>query len=159
MQVSSSAFYSWKNTPDKPFDATEFNLDVAMKDMFKEHKMILGSRRMVTELAKKNIVIGRYKARSMMRRLGLVARYPRKFKATTDSNHNNRVEPNKLNRQFTVDDVNRYWTTDITYVPTHQGFLYLAVVMDLYSRRIVGWSIADNMRTELVFQHLTWRIG
>ncbi|WP_413702366.1 IS3 family transposase [Psychromonas sp. KJ10-10] len=149
MKVSSSAFYDWIHAPIKPFDAPEFHLDSAVKSTFKEHKMTLGSRRMVTELAKKNIVIGRFKARSTMRKLGLVARYPKKFKTTTDSNHSNRIEPNKLNRKFTVNESDRVWTTDITYIATHQGFIYLAVVMDLYSRRIVGWTIADNMRTEL----------
>lgn len=149
MQVSSSAFYAWQNAPMKPFDTSGFILDCAVQNTFNTHKMTLGSRRMVTELAKKNIIIGRYKARSTMRKLGLAARYPKKYKTTTDSNHNNRIEPNKLNRQFTVDEANRYWTTDITYIATHQGFIYLAIVMDLYSRRIVGWSIADNMRTEL----------
>ena len=149
MQVSSTAFYDWQNAPIKPFDTSGFNLDNAVQNTFKTHRMTLGSRRMVTELAKQNIVIGRYKARSIMRKLGLVARYPKKYKTTTDSNHSNRIESNKLNRQFIVNEANRYWTTDITYIATHQGFLYLAVVMDLYSRRIVGWSIADNMRTEL----------
>lgn len=149
MQVSSSAFYAWENTAIKPFDTLGFNLDCTVKNTFKTHRMTLGSRRMVTELAKQNIVIGRYKARSTMRKLGLVARYPKKYQTTTDSNHNNRIEPNKLNRQFTVEEANHYWTTDITYIATHQGFIYLAIVMDLYSRRIVGWSIADNMRTEL----------
>ena len=149
MKVSSSAFYEWTHAPMKLFDSPAFHLDSAVKSTFKEHKMTLGSRRMVTELAKKNIVIGRFKARSAMRKLGLVARYPKKFKTTTDSNHSHRIEPNKLNRKFTVSEADRVWTTDITYIATHQGFIYLAVVMDLFSRRIVGWSIADNMRTEL----------
>ena len=115
MQVSSSAFYDWQHAPIKPFDTSGFNLDSAVESTFKTHIMTLGSRRMVTELAKQNIVIGRYKARSTMRKLGLVARYPKKYKTTTDSNHSNRIEPNKLNRQFTVNEANRYWTTDITY--------------------------------------------
>jgi putative transposase len=73
----------------------------------------------LTELAKQNITIGRYKARSTMHKLELVARYPNKYKTTTVSNHNNRIEPNKLNRKFTVDEANRYWTIDISYIDTH----------------------------------------
>lgn len=92
MQVSSTAFYDWQNAPIKPFDTSEFNLDNAVQNTFKTHRMTLGSRRMVTELAKQNIVIGRYKARSIMRKLELVARYPKKYKMTTDSNHSNRIE-------------------------------------------------------------------
>ena len=76
MRVSSSAFYSWQSAPAKPFDVSGFNLVFAIKSTFKEHKMTLGSRRMVTELAKKNIVIGRYKARSAMRQLGPIAGNP-----------------------------------------------------------------------------------
>ena len=75
--------------------------------------MILGSKRIVTELVKQNIVIGHYKARSTMLKLGLVARYPKKYQTTAGSNHNNRIEPNKFNRQFTVEEANRYWTSGV----------------------------------------------
>ncbi|MFT4836150.1 MAG: hypothetical protein ACI8UC_000829 [Psychromonas sp.] len=103
MQASSSAFYAWGNMPIEPFDGLGFNLDCTVKNTFKTHRITLGSRRVVTELA-----IGRYKARSTMGKLGLVARYPQKYQTTTDSNHNNRIEPHKLNRQFTVEEANRY---------------------------------------------------
>ena len=149
MNVGTSSFYTWQNKPKNVIDINRFQFDVAVKETFKEHKMTLGSRRMVSELAKKGIVIGRYKARMTMRRLGLVPRYPKKFKVTTDSAHNNRIEPNRLARKFLVNKINTCWTTDITYIHTHHGFIYLAVVMDLYSRRIVGWSIADHMKTSL----------
>ncbi len=100
-------------------------------------------------LFSRSIIVSEGKLPFNLEQHNLSLRQNQKYKTTTDSNHNNRIEPNKLNRKFNVDEANRYWTTDITYIATHQGFIYLAVVMDLYSRRIVGWSIANNMRTEL----------
>ncbi|SGY90983.1 Integrase catalytic region [Moritella viscosa] len=88
------------------------------------------------------------------------ARYPRRFKVTTDSKHNFNIADNLLERKFDVQQPNKYWTTDITYVWTLEGWMYLAVVMDLYSRQIIGWSIADNMKTEMCLQALQmayWR--
>ena len=84
-----------------------------------------------------------------MKRLGLQVRYPKKFKVTTDSNHNEAISPNRLNRKFDVIAPNKVWTTDITYVWTLEGWLYVAIVMDLFSRQIVGWAIDDHMRTLL----------
>ena len=84
-----------------------------------------------------------------MSELGLKVRYPKKFKVTTDSNHNDATSPNKLNRQFTVELPNKAWATDITYVWTLEGWIYVAVVIDLFSRQVVGWAINDHMRTSL----------
>ena len=87
--------------------------------------------------------------RHLMARLGLKARYPKRFKVTTDSNHNEAISPNSLDRQFEAKAPKQVWTTDITYVWTLEGWLYLAVVIDLFSRQVVGWAVADHMRTSL----------
>jgi putative transposase len=95
-----------------------------------------------------------------MVRLGLKVRYPKRFKVTTDSNHSEAISPNSLDRQFDVVAPNQVWTTDITYIWTLEGWLYLAVVIDLFSRQVVGWAIADPMRTELcacALQMAFWR--
>ena len=95
-----------------------------------------------------------------MRKLALKPRYPKRFKVTTDSNHNESIAPNLLNRQFEIALPNSVWTTDITYVWTLEGWLYLAVVIDLFSRQVVGWSIDDHMRTSLcvnALQMAFWR--
>ncbi len=100
-----------------------------------------------------------------MKKLGLKPRYPKRFKVTTDSDHNETISPNLLNRQFDVAAPNKVWTTDITYVRTLEGWLYVAIVIDLFSRQVLGWSIADHMRTSLcVVPHCVlmphkWRFG
>jgi putative transposase len=95
-----------------------------------------------------------------MKTLGLKPRYPKRFKATTASDHNDAISPNHLNRQFDVTAPNKVWTTDITYVWTLEGWLYVAVVIDLFSRQVVGWSMDDHMRTSLcvnALQMVFWR--
>ena len=81
---------------------------------------------------------------------GLACKTKRRFKVTTDSKHSNPISPNLLERQFTVLNPDKYWVGDITYIPTKNGWLYLATVIDLYSRQIIGWSMADNMKVKLV---------
>ena len=89
-----------------------------------------------------------------MREAGLRARSKRKFKATTDSNHRHPVAPNLLNRQFDVSQLDRVWLGDITYIPTGEGWLYLAVLMDLASRQIIGWSMSERITSGLTLQAL-----
>jgi transposase InsO family protein len=111
-------------------------------------------------LQKQGVTIGRFKTRRLMRELKLQARYPKRLKVTTDSNHNESISPNQLDRQFQVAKPNQVWTTDITYVWTLQGWLYVAVVIDLFSRQVVGWAIGDHMRTSLCINALQmafWR--
>jgi transposase InsO family protein len=94
-----------------------------------------------------------------MRADGLRGRIRRRFRTTTDSDHTLPVAPNTLNRQFTVDSPDRVWAGDITYLPTASGWGYLAVILDLHSRMVVGWALADHMRTELVEDALTVALG
>ena len=115
---------------------------------------------MVGELHKAGFKVGRYKVRALMKKWGLKPRYPKRFKVTTDSNHNETISPNFLDRNFDVVAPNKVWTTYITYVWTLEGWLYVAIVLDLFSRQIVGWSIADHMRTSLctnALQMAFWR--
>jgi putative transposase len=100
-------------------------------------------------LQKAGIEAGRYKVRHLMARLGLEVRYPKRYRVTTDSDHNEAISPNTLDRQFAVVAPNKVWTTDITYVWTLEGWLYVAIVIDLFSRQVVGWAIDDPMQTSL----------
>jgi len=109
---------------------------------------------------KEDIQVGRFKSRRLMKKLGLKARYPKRFKVTTDSDHNDAISPNFLNRQFDVAVPNKVWTTDITYFWILEGWLYIALVIDLFFRQVVGWAIDDHMRTSLcvnALQMAFWR--
>ena len=99
--------------------------------------------------------IGRAQTATIMRENGLVGRTPRPFRRTTDSKHDLPIAPNLVARDFNPPAMNKVWVADITYVRTWAGWLYLAVVIDLFSRRVVGWAIADHMRTELVLSALS----
>lgn len=161
MQVSTSAFYAWSRMPEESDKKTlKKQLETKAAQLFEENKKVYGSRRLSEAFIKEDIQVGRYKARQLMKKLGLKPRYPKRFKVTTDSDHHEAISPNLLNRQFEVAEHNKVWTTDITYVWTLEGWLYVAVVMDLFSRQVVGWSIDDHMRTSLcvnALQMACWR--
>lgn len=153
MEVSTSADYGWIQTPEQSDKKQKHQvLASKTKQIFLEHRSVYGSRRLSDRLRKQGFEVGRYKARSLMQELKLVARYPKRFKSTTDSNHRESISPNKLDRQLTVTEPNTVWTTDITYVWTLQGWLYVAVIIDLFSRQVVGWAIDNHMRTSLCVQ-------
>jgi transposase InsO family protein len=156
MRVSRSGFYDYlkrfnwgaDNDPD------EDRLKSRVRQIFKQSKGSYGSRRMSKQLKGEGHAVGRFKARRFMRDLGLKAKAPRRYKVTTNSRHGFQVAPNVLNRQFDVAAPNKAWTTDISYVWTLEGWLYLAIVMDLYSRQIVGWAMNKRMQTQLTLDAL-----
>ncbi len=117
-----------------------------------------GSRRLQAALCAQGLVIGRCRCRSLMQAHGLHAQWRRKFAHTTDSKHALAVADNVLDSQFTVQQANQVWVCDITYIRTANGWLYLAAVLDLYSRRIVGWAMAASMRAALVCKALQMAI-
>lgn len=159
MQVSRSAYYSWRSTENQP-KAPDIALKAKLKALFEESKSTYGTRRLSRDLTEAGFPVGRYKVRRLMEQMKLIARYPKRFRVTTDSNHSFELAPNRLNRQFSVSAPNKAWTTDISYVWTLEGWMYVAVVMDLYSRQIIGWAIEDHMRTSLCTKALRmafWR--
>lgn len=130
-----------------------------MKALFKTSRNSLGSRQMMKNLRKEGFTIGRYKTRGLMKKLGLEIKRKKHFVITTDSKHHQPIAENLLNREFNPSQPNQAWTTDITYVWTRKGWVYLAVVIDLFSRRIVGWHIDDSMHTALVTRALMMAIN
>jgi putative transposase len=126
-----------------------------MSSIHAEVKAAYGSRRMHRELQGRGHRIGLSRIERLMSRHGLRARHKRRFKATTDSRHSLPVAPNLLVRQFTPAAPNRVWTGDITYIATTEGWLYLAIVLDLFNREVVGWSIKPRMTADLVTDALT----
>jgi transposase InsO family protein len=156
MRVSRSGFYDYLNrdTSVNNKGSVEAALINRIKEIFAEYRASCGSRRMVKHLRNEGYQIGRYKVRRIMRQLGLIAKTPTRFKLTTDSKHSLPVAANVLDRKFDVESPNSVWTADISYVWTFEGWLYLAVVMDLHSRQIVGWAMNERMKTQLVLDAL-----
>lgn len=149
MQVSSSAYYNWRGRGGELIDSETWQLCHRMKALFNESRQSLGSRQLMKQLRKEGFEIGRYRVRKLMKKLDLVVKRKKRFVLTTDSKHALPVAENVLNRDFTPTEKNRVWTTDITYIWTLQGWVYLAVVIDLYSRRVVGWHVDRRMETAL----------
>ena len=156
MRVSRNGFYDYlaryKSGDDNRPDETA--LKRRTKEIFDQSRASYGSRRMVKQLQAEGRQIGRYKVRRIMRQLGLKAKTPKRFKLTTDSKHSLPVASNILDRKFDVQVPNTVWTADISYVWTYEGWLYLSVVMDLYSRQIVGWATNERMKKQLVLDAL-----
>ncbi len=139
-------------------DAVE--LIARIKTIHAETGQSYGSRRMAKQLQDNGYQVGRYRARSLMSKADVAVKRKNRFKVTTESRHNYPVAPNLLARQFDVEAPNRVWGADITYLWTMQGWLYLAVVIDLYSRKVVGWSMSRWLQAELVHDALVmalWR--
>ena len=162
MGVSRSGFYDYLHRLNKkPSDSSyEAALNTRIQIIFKQHRGKYGSRRITKQLKAEEHQIGRYKVRRLMWELGLKAKAPRRYKVTTDSRHKFSVASNVLNRNFDVNQPNKVWTADITYVWTLEGWLYLAVVIDLFSRQIVGWSMDKRMKKQLTLDALAmayWR--
>jgi transposase InsO family protein len=160
MSVSPSAYYGWCHRGSaEVIEHQVWLLCHRMKGLFSESRDSLGSRQMMKQLRKEGFQIGRYRVCKLMKRLGLVVKRKKRFVLTTDSKHTYPVAENQLNRHFSPAISNQVWTTDITYIWTMQGWVYLAVVLDLYSRRVVGWSLDKHMTTSLVIRALTMAVN
>jgi putative transposase len=147
LEVSRAGYYQHQQRGPRQADVVA---TVELKAAFAASGRTYGSRRLVSALQARGRAIGRYRVRRLMREAALRPVWKRKFVHTTDSKHDLPVAANLLDRQFDVAAPNQAWTSDITYVRTRQGWLYLAAVMDLFSRKIVGWAMAPTMPTELV---------
>ena len=147
LQVSRAGYYQHRQRGARGSDRAA---TVYLKAAFSGSGKSYGSRRLASALQAQGLAIGRYRVRRLMREAALHPVWKRKFIHTTNSRHDLPVAENLLNRQFEADAPNQAWVSDITYVRTRQGWLYLAVVMDLFSRKIVGWAMAPTMPTELV---------
>jgi transposase InsO family protein len=126
-----------------------------IRAVFAANRGAYGWPRVWRQLLSQGVRVGKSRVQRLMQRHGIRARGKRRFRiATTDSRHGLPIAPNLLDRNFTVAAPNQAWAGDVTYIPTEEGWLFLAVVMDLFSRRIVGWSMRDNMRSEIVIDAL-----
>lgn len=156
LNVSRSGFYQAQRRAARPALCKE---SVHLRAAFVASHQSYGSRRLVTALGNQGLCIGRYKVRRLMRQSALKPVWKRKFVRTTDSRHNLPVAANVLNRQFNPVAPNVAYVSDITYIRTGAGWLYLATVMDLYSRKVVGWAMAPTMPAKLVCDALSMAIA
>jgi transposase InsO family protein len=159
LDVRRSSYYDWRKRSAKVIPADELALRRRMKALFKASRESLGSRRMAKQLRAEGFEIGRERTRKLMKALGLQVKQKRKYKITTDSKHHLPVADNVLDRQFRPTGPNQAWGTDISYLWTQEGWLYLAVVIDLYSRRVVGWAMDRRMKKALVIRALMMAVN
>ena len=150
MNISRSCYYEWLDSPKTGREKENEELIEMLKVLFEKGRGSYGTRRLKKKLAEQGIIVSRRRIGRLMSRAGLSCKTKKKFKATTDSKHNKPIAPNLLERQFTVSQPDRYYVGDITYIATQEGWLYLAVVIDLFSRKVVGWSMDSRMKSQLV---------
>jgi transposase InsO family protein len=153
--MSPSRYYAWERKQQSERARQETELLVSIRGVFAKFRGRYGAPRVHDQLTRAGIRVSRKRVARLMREAGLRAKGRRKYKATTDSNHGQSVAPNLLQRDFHTERPDAVWVSDITYIWTRQGWLYLAVILDLYSRKVVGWSLADRMTASLVCNALS----
>ena len=156
LSVSTSGYRSWKRggSPARK-RLTDAQMLVLIRSIERQLKNAYGSPRMVRELRDRGFPAGKERVERLMRENGIRARHKRRFKATTDSKHALPVAPNRLDRNFQPAAPNQVWSADLTYIWTDEGWLYLAVVLDLFNREVVGWSIKPRMTADIVMDALS----
>jgi putative transposase len=159
LDLSTSGYYAWEKRPVSKRKRENAVLVEKIRDSHRGGRGEYGSPRIYDDLKEQGESVGRHRIARLMRENGITARPLKRFRKTTDSNHDLPVAPNLLERNFQTDKPDTVWVGDITYIWTARGWAYLAVIVDLFSRRVVGWSVDDNMRTELVLKALEMAKG
>ena len=159
LEVSRSGYYAWRGRSPSRRQLENARLAQEIEEIFTESRQTYGSPRIREELEARGQSVGRNRVVRIMKELGLCAQQRRRYRSTTDSNHSYPVAENLLNRQFIVSRPNEVWAADITFLWTDQGWLYLAVILDLYSRRVIGWSMQNHLQSQLVCDALNMALG
>ena len=154
LQVSDSGFAAWRQSDGPTKWLSDGKLLELIREIHAETKAAYGSPRIYQELKSRGYPVGKGRVERLMRENGLRGRHKRRFKATTDSKHTLPVAPNRLEQNFVTERPDQAWTADITFIATAEGWLYLAVVLDLYTRQIVGWAMRERMTKDLVIDAL-----
>jgi transposase InsO family protein len=152
--VSRSGYYGWRKRPQSRRQRENEQVLMDIQESYKRSKEIYGSPRITEDLHAKGIRCGKNRVARIMRNNGMVARSRRKFKATTNSKHTLPVAENLLEQNFHTDRPNKVWASDITYIPTLEGWLYVAVIIDVFSRQVVGWAMSERMTADFVIRAL-----
>ena len=154
LEVSRAGFYAWRTRPEAIRVGQDQRLAVEIASIHAESRRRYGSPRVHAELQRRGRATSRKRVARLMRTQGLRARHKRRFRTTTDSAHEFPVAPNIVRRKFEADAPNKTWVTDITYIWTPEGWLYLAVILDLFSRRVVGWGMSEQITRKLALDAL-----
>lgn len=154
LKVSASGYYAWEDRPLSERDREELRLEMEIKAAHRRARQAHGAEKIQSDLAENGIRVGICRIKRIRRKLGLYCSQKRKFKATTNSRHNLPVAGNLLNRQFRAYEPNKVWVSDITYIPTDEGWLYLAGHKDMFHGEIVGYAMADRMTKNLISESL-----
>jgi putative transposase len=152
--VSQSGYFAWKSRPASPRQREDLVLLAHIRAAFVLSNETYGSPRMTRELQDGGLNVGRRRTARLMRENGLKAWQKRRFKRTTDSHHAWPVAPNLIEQNFSAERPNQKWNADISYVWTSEGWLYLAIILDLFARRVVGWAVSDRLHKELALEAL-----
>ena len=159
LAVSAAGYYAWRSRPESARSVNTRTLLSAIRVIHQESRETYGSPSIWDALIKQGHRIGEHRVARLMRQEGMRAKTVKKWRATTQSQHRFPVAENTLAREFTVESPNRVWAGDITYVWTTEGWLYLAVILDLYSRLVVGWAMSHRLTVELAEQALTMALA
>ena len=158
LSVSRSGYYAWRKSPESKRKQSNGTLRKKIRAVHRDSGESYGSPRVYKALKKQGETCSENRVARLMREDGLKAKTKKRFKATTNSKHNLPVAPNLLNRNFSPQEPNRVYAGDITYIWTSEGWLYLAVVIDLFSRSVVGWAMDNRMTRQLVMDALTMAV-
>ena len=159
LDVSRSGYYRWKVAPKSKRSEANEKLLNKIEETYEDFQGIYGSPRITQELRDAGVECSENRVARLMRKNEIAAKTKRKFKVTTNSRHNLPVAPNLVNQEFTAAAPNQLWLSDITYIWTREGWLYLAVILDVFSRQIVGWSMSERMTQDLVLNTLKQALG
>lgn len=154
LNVSASGYYAWRERPLSQRAREDLRLEIEIIAAHRRNRKVYGAERLHRDLVEHHVPVGIGRVRRLRKKLGIRCKQKKKFKVTTDSKHNLPVADNILGQRFKVDAPNQVWTTDITYVPTDEGWLYLAGHKDLFSGNIVGYAMGDRLTRDLVSQSL-----
>ena len=158
LEVGSSGFYAWLNRPESPRNRENQQLLMEIKAVHKRSRTTYGSPRIHAQLNESGHACSRYRVARLMRQHGIVSKHKRKFKVTTNSVHSYPIAENLLQRRFNVFGPGQCWVSDITYIPTLEGWLYLAVTLDLFHRKVIGWSMDRWITRQRVIDALSMAI-
>lgn len=150
LKVSRSGYYGWRNRPKSKCELSNERLLIHILAAYRKGRKSYGSPKITKELKEQGISCSKNRVARLMHKHNIKSKYIKRYKVTTRSNHSFPIHDNLLNQQFKVNKPNKVWVSDITYIRTINGWLYLAIILDLFSRKIVGWSIRNHLKAELV---------